>query len=334
MENQVSIIKMGCEALGGGCFWTEFWASFEPMANFLAHDGFRNFILVIAAVVTLIIALKRLVIADEDKKTSIKQAETSEASLNIDRFQRGLEMLDRQHFTTKQSGIFILSELVRKYPDEFLDQVLKTFYSKLKQVSKEQCDKAGVENVIDYNFHLPIDPVCQAIVVELSNLKQYFYKNAHQPHIKSDLTGINLSRLILSDGDLSSASFEFSNLSDITILKTNLSNAKFSGSIMNRANLRNSNLKRSVFSRTFSDIEPIQYRSKDEERAARLYPSMEDRILYINQMDISGCDLDGITGLKFSDLQKDDVDYDNSDFIKELSINEEKEASKKNNNEG
>lgn len=59
--------EKGCEAIGGGCFWAEFWESYKPLADFLAHDGLRNLVLIIVAIVTLFIAIKRLRIADEDK---------------------------------------------------------------------------------------------------------------------------------------------------------------------------------------------------------------------------------------------------------------------------
>lgn len=119
----MSAIEKGCEAIGGGCFWAEFWKSYEPLANFLAHDGLRNLVLIVVAIVTLFVAIKRLRIADEDKKTAIKQAVISDAGLNIDRFQKGVEMLGSAEHSIKKAGVVILGQFVKHNHLNFYDEV-------------------------------------------------------------------------------------------------------------------------------------------------------------------------------------------------------------------
>lgn len=235
----MATIENGCEAIGGGCFWAEFWKSYEPLANFLAHDGFRNGALVVAAIVTLIVAIWRAQIADEDKKTSIKQADTSEAGLNIDRFQKGAAMLGDERLSVRQAGLLMLSELAQQNMREYFDITQKIICSFIKDRSREQ--KAVFASSQDPMFELrefedPISQDNQTAMEELSKLNEL-----HWSQITFDN---NRAKIKVS---ITEANFRQANFNAMDLRFIDFSGSDFTSAYLNNANLSYCDLRRAIF---------------------------------------------------------------------------------------
>jgi hypothetical protein len=117
---------LGCE--------TTFWQSVWLLAG---EPAFRNIGLIIVAVIGIGFAIYRSVKLHQQTKTAIRQAETSEAGLNIDRFQKGAAMLADREVAVRQAGIFILSALMQQRPKEFLEEVRRVLCSFINYSSIE-----------------------------------------------------------------------------------------------------------------------------------------------------------------------------------------------------
>lgn len=243
----MATIENGCEAIGGGCFWAEFWKSYEPIAHFIGHDAFRNGALVIAAFVTLFVAIWRAKIADEDKKTSVKQADTSEAGLNIDRFQKGIEMIASQNRTLREAGIYLLSELA--------EQNMKTYYHATQTALVGFISELSVEHLGAFNrahkqsLILVSDPIFELVSGEnelalqkLSNLKTI----AEIENIHSN------RRICINSANFCVSSLEDGNLKKMILINVNFSsshlmNANFTGTAFNKVNFTEADLSGAIF---------------------------------------------------------------------------------------
>lgn len=279
MEDKVSIIEKGCEAIGGGCFWAEFWESFEPLANFLAHDGFRNIMLVVAAIVTLIIAIRRANIADQDKETSrkqadiaLKQAATNEAGLNIDRFQKGAAMLGDELLSVKHAGILMLGDLGDNSSSTISRNILIVLSEFVSEATNRQLILKNAKTVLDPNFEEIISNEVQLTMEELGRLnksnrqllpKLEFEVMIHNANLRGFLSKSvlefryirlyncqceaagffhhNFENAYFHGTNFTNANFENSDLSNITVI-----NSIFTGAKLDNTNLKNVDLSNAV----------------------------------------------------------------------------------------
>lgn len=264
MNNKGSITEIGCETLAGGCFWADFWSSFEPLANFTAHDGFRNIALVIAAIVTLFIALRRANIADEDKRTSIKRAETSEAGLNIDRFQKGIEMLSSDQQTIRKAGILILSELAQKDMQNYFDPI-QTILCSFARENSESAETLDIDLNPTVLFSRPPDRKeagdTEITIKELSKLNKLKTGYPQFKYTEFDLHRINLQFAKLQDCDLEDALLYEANLDMADLSRSNLKFANFDGASLIRANLYSTQLEGTKFE--FANLENTRFTYSD-----------------------------------------------------------------------
>lgn len=113
-----TLLSLGCE--------TTFWQS---VSQFAGEPAFRNIGLLVVAVIGIGFAIYRSVKLHQQTKTAIRQAETSEAGLNIDRFQKGVEMLGHEGRFEKQAGASILFALASSNPREYFINVFGVLLS-------------------------------------------------------------------------------------------------------------------------------------------------------------------------------------------------------------
>lgn len=256
----MSAIEKGCEAIGGGCFWVEFWKSYESIANFIAHDGFRNGALVVAAIVTLFIAIKRLKIADEDKRTSIRQAEMNEAGLNIDRFQNGAAMLGEDKLAVSQAGIIVLEELMNQDKSNYFHQIRKLLSIFIDDSSVRY--KTGNSFLKNRSYpRVELDclsafyTLCRMNSVrselEPTGLEIITLRNIYL--FKSSVSHYDLNRMRIIDATIRNCTFTGSNLTHIRAIQSDFSksdfdSADFSNSTLREVNFLQANLKNVDFS--------------------------------------------------------------------------------------
>lgn len=81
-------------------------------------ETLRNVSLVLGAVVALVIAIWRSMVAD-------RQADTAQRSLTYKRFQKGVEMIDSPFLAVRLGGIYALDHLAKEYPSEHHVQVMQ-----------------------------------------------------------------------------------------------------------------------------------------------------------------------------------------------------------------
>lgn len=103
-----TLLSLGCETI----FW-----------QLAGEPAFRNIGLLVVAVIGIGFAIYRSLKLHQQTKTAIRQAETSEAGLNIDRFQKGVEMLGSAEHSIKKAGVVILGQFVKHNHLNFYDEV-------------------------------------------------------------------------------------------------------------------------------------------------------------------------------------------------------------------
>lgn len=99
--------------------------------QFFGSTSFRNVALLVGALIGIGLAVWRSRIAD-------RQVKTSEAGLNIDRFQKGVAMLGDERLSVRQAGILMLSELSQQNMAEYFEPVMKILCSFVRDRSREQ----------------------------------------------------------------------------------------------------------------------------------------------------------------------------------------------------
>ena len=212
------------------------------LRNFInfEHPTFRNLALVIAAIVTAYIAIKRLKIAD-------KQAATAEAGLNIDRFQKGAAMLGDKSLSVRQAGAVLLAELAKQGVDEFKSTVLQVLSAYMTEHSKSskivtpwvKSDKKDVsrdcEVALSYFSRVNALKSETKLVGTVHFLEEVnFHKLKYQP-------GLNLSKILTFKTDFSSADLSNADLSEAFFLKTD-----FTECILTDANLAGTRIVKPV----------------------------------------------------------------------------------------
>lgn len=254
----MAVNEKGCEAIGGGCFWAEFWESYEPLANFLAHDGFRNGALVVAAIVTLFVAIWRAKIADEDKNTAIKQAETSESGLNIDRFQRGIEMLSNTSPFMSAAGARMLGGLARNNMSEFYPLVGRILSSYVEEFSPAPDFEALSDKEFKDFTLAPPPEQCAAILMELSVMNDRRLKDAVFTHEIIKLRKSNLAKINLIGGNFSQTIFSSSYMWGMQLMSFDLSSANFYQCDLRSANLSDSDLTNAFLLRADLELATLE----------------------------------------------------------------------------
>ena len=239
---------------------------------------FRNFGLLILALIALPLAIWRSLIAHNQARIASKQHHLSEKGLIIDRFQKGAQMLESNEFSVRLAGIYALKELVKSDPDDTYIMVLDLLYDFVRERSKNR--KPNFAKVSKDNpnpSYGPFPPDLQKALETASwlrdnitlrnqldhadtwspDLRQANLSGASLPYLNlshADLKNANLSRIILLEAKLPGARLSFAQLTNAQLYKTDLScayllranlmNAVLMNTNLNSANLVQTNLTR------------------------------------------------------------------------------------------
>ncbi len=217
MENS-TLLSLGC----GLSFWQSVW-------QIAGEAAVRNIGLICAALFGIGLAFYRSMKLNQQTKTAIRQAETSEAGLNIDRFQKGVAMLGDNSRSVKQGGLLILYELAYSSPEKFRDNVVGIFRTHIYSydvkdliASYEDHDKALYNRLTpDYSA-----AIFSLILLNKLNIEE---TNATKSGFMQDLfiAFVNLQNLNVSSMDFSNSIFRDVDFKDTIMTETNLSNAVF-----------------------------------------------------------------------------------------------------------
>lgn len=223
--------SLGCE--------TSFWQSVWQLAG---EPASRNLGLIIVAVIGIGFAIYRSVKLHQQTKTAIRQADTSEAGLNIDRFQKGAAMLSDNQVAVRQAGILLLSELAIQNTQEYCDLVQKIICLFIKAQTEIQLRDSDFTSILDHDFNLEISTDNQFAISELSRIIKSSLNNNVILPIKCDLRHTNLRSANLNSACLANCNLSGSVLDKADLISTDLSHAN-----LIEAKIRETVLLRTLF---------------------------------------------------------------------------------------
>ena len=179
----------------------------------------RNVGLVLAALVAIVLAVWRSVIAQE-------QADTARRSLRGERFQKAVEMLVGDQLSVRMGGIYGLCQLARDYPKEFHLQVVHLLaafvrYPTLIEAPQEVA-VAGIARIGREDIKAIVQFFCTRSVEgrEVEKARSY----------SIDLSGSDLSGVDFPHGsDLARFNLNYTNLSAATFNNVGLTKAQLHG---------------------------------------------------------------------------------------------------------
>lgn len=189
---------------------------------------------VAAAIIGFAFALWRVTVADSQAKIASRRAEMAEAGLNIDRFQRGCDMLANEHMTIRFAGIWALRDLARAEPQAHLEQILAVagmFVTEKSRLSLKDSDEPDDDTTGGVEFVRGLTE--DEEFVGTSNLKPYGEEKRYFASLRSadmrgtQLAGKKFNRLVLGHADLSSANCEQTRFSNCFLVGAKFCSASF-----------------------------------------------------------------------------------------------------------
>jgi hypothetical protein len=285
------LFSLGCE--------TTFWQSVWQLAG---EPAFRNIGLLVVAVIGVGFAFYRSVKLHQQTKTAIRQAETSEAGLNIDRFHRGTEMLSSNSPYISAAGARMLGGLARNNIKEYYPLVGRILSSYIEEISPAPDFHDYTEQELEEATFLVPPEQCAAVMIELSILNEQRLSKDIFPFEVIKLRKTNLMKIALQAGNFSKAIFSGSEMGRMLLTHSDLSFANFY-----QCNLRGTNLSHSNLTGAFL-----------------LHADLEFAIL--ENTDFRDVDFSGANKLSYAQLsQAKNVD---PEFLAKLKAEEEAAAAK------
>ena len=190
-------------------------------------ETLRNIILAVGAMVALVLAPWRSLVAE-------RQANTARRSLAYERFQRGVEMIGSPVLSVRLGGIYAL------------DQLAKEWWGYHVQVMRVLC--AFVRNP-PHDHDAPRPDVQDAVsVIGRRRTKDRIQREqdfGYQPDLShANLRGVKMGRMNFSD-----CNFEGTDLSGATLTRCDLSGAHLEEATLRGATLSGANLERADMTR-------------------------------------------------------------------------------------
>ena len=225
------------------------WSWVGPVWYWLAKDDsgsttIRNIGLVIAAVVALVLTVRRIGIAD-------RQAAIAHQGLSYDRYQKGAEMLGSTVLAVRLGGIYALQQLATENPAQFLRQVVRQYYAFVRHPPESKGGEAsGGKHKSEAD-----SKTLREDVRAVMNVMDGFLSH---PETIAVATGLWLD---LRGADLSGADLSSIQLSHVDLSGTDLSRADLSGAWLDKAYVANASLRNADVSGTrFSQGKPFRAR--------------------------------------------------------------------------
>ncbi|MBL6430345.1 MAG: hypothetical protein HPM95_00445 [Alphaproteobacteria bacterium] len=141
-------VALAALVLSGAEIWTlDYWGSDDRSAVL------RNLGLLVIAIPALYLAWKRTTTATRQADTANRQQRVAERGLNIDRYQKGAQMLESEELSVRIAGIFGLRDLAMSDPEESYILVQSLLFAFIREKSKERVLKPheGCSDKTDIN---------------------------------------------------------------------------------------------------------------------------------------------------------------------------------------
>ena len=212
----------------------------------------RNIGLTVAAAIVLPLAIWRSLLAH-------KSTQLTERGQNIDRFQKGAEMLGDEELSVREAGIFALKELAQVDPIGHYLPVQKTLCAFLRNKSLKQYSSFSDEawkgiKIGPARIDLEFNTGCTSDMIEavraFSDLRTpENLKMEQKEKWRPDLSRVNF---ILFPGHSRPINFEYcsiiySKLDWADLFSANLTSADFFHAVLSNAFLQNTNLDKAIF---------------------------------------------------------------------------------------
>ena len=163
----------------------------------------RNFGLIIAAVIALWFARRRILVAD-------RQAATTQRGLLNERYQKGAEMLGNKVLAVRLGGIYALSRLAREHPGDYHTQIMRLLCAFVRNPPEAEKEDQGT-NKLSEDILVTVSSVRGRSEAQIKIEKKEKYRLG--------LSGTNLCGVYLSKANLSYAYLIEANLSRALLLK-------------------------------------------------------------------------------------------------------------------
>ncbi|MEP4032705.1 pentapeptide repeat-containing protein [Roseibium polysiphoniae] len=311
------------------------------LVTFDRSSIFRNFGLAALALLGLGLAIWRSVLLHKQTKIGLRQADTAEKGLMIDRYQQGAQMLETENLTVRVAGVFALRELAMSYPEEYYIQVLSLMYGHIREESQNRKEADGRD--VDANgrrFQKFSNDLIE-MLESCNQLRKTFFlidkqrleENWRPNLVDANLSGVAAEAYIFSNANLNAANLDhtiFFNVTmrDCSIRFASIRNAELSSgdffrtdfrtSTIEESNFWDSKLSETNFGRTI--LSKVDFSEADLTNANFTFAKT-------NELDFSFADLSGarMRGLdletsKFEETNLSGVDFKNTDVVKAAGI--------------
>lgn len=229
-------------------------------------EAWRNLGLIALGVVGVGLATWRSILAHQQNQNAIAQRRISERGMNVDRYQKGAQMLESEELSVRIAGIYGLRELAISDPKESYIIVQSLLFAFIREKSKSRAGKPITPNEnfdgagYRLTFYEDLSPDVYEALGATTALRKAI-PDAHRlereaqwlPDLRSaNLADAELARTDLSYADLSNAILIGANLSrailisavfgDAKLNQAKLDLANMTGGILYRADLRGADL--------------------------------------------------------------------------------------------
>ena len=190
------------------------------------------FLLVIAAIVALPLAIWRSKVAE-------RQAETAQRGLLNERYQRGAEMLGSKVLQVRLGGIYALGCLAREHPRDYHRQIMNLLCAFVRNPPGE--NNQDIHKVRE-DVHAVLPLICIRSKLQIEIEEKEFYFNLDLSG--ADLHGVSLLRVAsLGNSDMEPPPGASANLERADLVRTNLSSAALVFANLKGAHFYNANLE-------------------------------------------------------------------------------------------
>lgn len=235
-------------AVGSGIAWCLWgWLRGDGMES--NSETLRNVSLVLGAVVALVFAIWRSMVADLQATAARRQADVAQQDILRKRFQKGVEMIGSPVLAVRLGGIYALDHLAKEYPSEHHVQVMQALCAFVRNPPHASgAPQPDVQDVVK-----AIGGRKDRIQIEKANRYLPDLSHANLRGLKMgwlDFAGCNFEGADLSDSGLTK-----SNLTGAYLYKATLRGATLAGADMGKANMTEADLSwvRSAVSANFTD---------------------------------------------------------------------------------
>ncbi|MBC6440234.1 MAG: pentapeptide repeat-containing protein [Rhodospirillales bacterium] len=251
------------------------WGLFDEKARdegACKSDSLSDLVLVLAAVIGLLLAGWRSVVANEQAKIANeqakianrqaetaneqakianRQADTSERGLRNERYQKGADMLGSATLATRMGGIYALERLAQDHPEDYHVQIMQLLCAFARHPTESEGARA-VDSANDATNSKHADQGCptdvEAAIRAVSECRKRLSGQGGLADIEASLR-LNLSGANLSGANLSGADLTNANLPDANLSRANLRDAILYNTILHHANLSGADLTDANLSR-------------------------------------------------------------------------------------